>query len=171
MTLSTKISCTGKICVNVDSGQIYFFCTVQSLYNKPHYNTKDVICCGSHFFLSWLEILQRKWLSSRALSLKLKGWGFNPHQRHWIVSFSKTLNPLLNTSSTEEDPSQHDWIFFDWDIKNQNTQNKRIVGKLSWMVGQTMMNYQHFINISRKNLKTGLSSQFIWSSKKCQRIF
>ena len=41
------------------------------------------------------------------------------------MSLSKTLHPLLSTSSTREDPSQHDWEIVDWDVKNQNNKNKK----------------------------------------------
>ena len=35
------------------------------------------------------------------------GCGIDPNWRHWIVSLSKTLFPLLSTGSTQEDPSRH----------------------------------------------------------------
>ena len=43
-----------------------------------------------------------RWFSDRVLSLQSKGHWFKTHQRHYIVSLSKTLYPLLNTRSTEE---------------------------------------------------------------------
>ena len=46
--------------------------------------------------------------SGRVLYLRSRGCGFEPHKRHCIVSMSKTLNPLLGTGSTQEDPSRHD---------------------------------------------------------------
>ena len=36
------------------------------------------------------------------------------------MSLSKTLYPLLNTGSTQEDPDRYDCKCVDWDIKNQN---------------------------------------------------
>ena len=51
--------------------------------------------------------------------------GLEPHWRHCVVSLSKTLNPLLSTGSTQEDPSQHDWKIVDWDVKNQSKQSNR----------------------------------------------
>ena len=47
-------------------------------------------------------------LSGRVLDSRLRGCGFEPHQRHCIVSLSKTHYPLLSTGSTKEDPSRHD---------------------------------------------------------------
>ena len=41
------------------------------------------------------------------LDLKSRGCAFEPHRRHFIVSLSKTLYPLLCTGSTQEDPSRH----------------------------------------------------------------
>ena len=37
---------------------------------------------------------------------------------------SRTLYPLLSTGSTQEGLSRHDRKIVDWDIKNQNKQNK-----------------------------------------------
>ena len=34
-------------------------------------------------------------LSGRVLDSRLRGCGFEPHQRHCVVSLSKTLYPLL----------------------------------------------------------------------------
>ena len=48
-----------------------------------------------------------RWLTVRVLNWRLRGCGFEPNQRHCIVSLSKTLYPLLSTGSTQEDPSQH----------------------------------------------------------------
>ena len=46
------------------------------------------------------------------------------HRRHCVVSLSKTHLSLLNTGSTQEDLSQHNWKTVDWDDKNQIKQNK-----------------------------------------------
>ena len=61
--------------------------------------------CPAYFILGaaykfFLENKERSELDSRT-----KGCGFEPHQRHCIVSFNKTHYPLLNTGSTQEDPS------------------------------------------------------------------
>ena len=53
-----------------------------------------------------------------------RGCGFKPHRKLCIVSFSKTLYPLLSTGSTWEYPSRHYWKIFDWYVKNQNKQKK-----------------------------------------------
>ena len=59
------------------------------------------------------------WLSGRVLDSRSRGCRFEPHQRHCIVSLSKTCYPLLSTGSTQEDLSRHDWTIVDWDVKNQ----------------------------------------------------
>ena len=48
------------------------------------------------------------WLSGRVFYSGLRSCGFEPHQRHFVMSLSKTLYPLLSTGSTQEDPSLHD---------------------------------------------------------------
>ena len=48
------------------------------------------------------------WLSGRVLDLRSRDCGFEPHPGCWVVSLSKTLYPLLNTVSTQEDLSPHD---------------------------------------------------------------
>ena len=49
---------------------------------------------------------------------------FKTNQRHCIVSFSKTLYPLLRTGSTQEDRklSPHDCKIVNWDVKHQHKQ-------------------------------------------------
>ena len=59
-----------------------------------------------------------QWLSGRVLDLRLRGCRFEPHWRHCIVSLSKTLYPLLNTGSTQED--SHYRKIVNWDVKNRN---------------------------------------------------
>ena len=46
------------------------------------------------------------------LDSRLRGCGFEPHQRHCVVS-------LFSTGSTQEDPSRHNWKIVDWDVKDQ----------------------------------------------------
>ena len=41
--------------------------------------------------------------SGRVLESRSRGFGFEPHWRHCVVSLSKTLYPLLSTGSTQED--------------------------------------------------------------------
>ena len=36
-----------------------------------------------------------QWLSGRVLDARLKGYGFEPHRRHCVVSLSKNINPSL----------------------------------------------------------------------------
>ena len=44
-------------------------------------------------FLS--RMLGAQWLSGRVLDSRPKGRGFEPHQRHCVVSLSKNINPSL----------------------------------------------------------------------------
>ena len=60
------------------------------------------------------------WLIGRVLDYGTRGCRLEPHRSHCVESLSKTLNPLLSTGSTQEDPSQHDWKTVYWDVKNQN---------------------------------------------------
>ena len=39
--------------------------------------------------------LGAQWLSGRVLDSRPKGHRFEPHQRHWVVSLSKNINPSL----------------------------------------------------------------------------
>ena len=39
-----------------------------------------------------------QWLSGRVLDSRPRGPGFEPHQRHCVVSLGKTLNTLFSTS-------------------------------------------------------------------------
>ena len=36
-----------------------------------------------------------QWLSGRVLDSRPRGCGFEPHQRHYVVSLSKNINPSL----------------------------------------------------------------------------
>ena len=58
-------------------------------------------------------------VSGRVLDSRQRGGGFQSHRRHCVLSLSKTHLSLLSTGSTHEDLPQHNWKFFDWDIKNQ----------------------------------------------------
>ena len=60
--------------------------------------------------------------------------GSNLAGKHCVVTFRKTLYPLLSTGSTQEDPSQHDWKNVDWDVKDENKQTEDINWKyLVWI--------------------------------------
>ena len=78
-----------------------------------------------------LDRFAGEWLSGRELDLKSRGCRFKPHQRHCVMSLSKTLFPLLSTSSTHVDPSLQDWKIVDWDVKNQNKQNRSFFKRTS----------------------------------------
>ena len=43
-------------------------------------------------------------LSGRVPDRRPRSWGFEPHQRHCVVSLSKTNKSLLSTGSSQEDP-------------------------------------------------------------------
>ena len=47
------------------------------------------------------------WLSGRVLDSRSICCGFEPYQRHCIVSLNKTGYPLHSTGSTREDLSRH----------------------------------------------------------------
>ena len=42
-----------------------------------------------------LHFPRAQWLSGRVLDSRPEGHGFEPHQRHCVVSLSKTINPSL----------------------------------------------------------------------------
>ena len=48
-----------------------------------------------------------QWLSGRVLDSRPRACWFKLHQRHCVVSLSKTHLSLFSTGSTQEDPSQH----------------------------------------------------------------
>ena len=52
-------------------------------------------------------------LSGRVLEWRPRGSGFKIHQRHSVVSLSKTHLSLLSTGSTQEDLSRHNWKIVD----------------------------------------------------------
>ena len=57
--------------------------------------------------VSLFLLLGAQWLSGRVLDSRPRGCVFEPHECHCVVSLSKTHSSLLNTGSTQEDPSQH----------------------------------------------------------------
>ena len=52
--------------------------------------------------------------------LYMKDRRFETHRRHRVVSFSKTLYPMLSTDSTHEDrkSSLNDWKIVDWEVEH-----------------------------------------------------
>ena len=47
-----------------------------------------------HGIFSWTQIIMgAQWLSGRVLNSRPKGRGFEPHQRHCVVSLSKNIYP------------------------------------------------------------------------------
>ena len=74
-----------------------------------HDNTKLVIFLvvyqnneAGQLIKSWEEA---QWLRGRVLDSTPRGGGFEPHQRHCVVSLSKTHLSLLSTGSTQEEAS------------------------------------------------------------------
>ena len=57
------------------------------------------------------------------LDLGLKSCLFETHQRHCVVSLSKTLYPLLGTGSAQEGKktSRQDQNIVDWDVNTNKT--------------------------------------------------
>ena len=64
-------------------------------------------------------------ISDRVLDSEPRGCWFEPHRRYCVVSLSKAHLSLLNTGSTQEDPSRHSWKIVDCDIKNQIKQTSK----------------------------------------------
>ena len=67
-----------------------------------------------------------QWLSGRVLDSRPMGRGFEPHRRHCVVSLSKPHLSVLNTGSTQEDPSRHNRKIVDWDVKNHIKHTKQL---------------------------------------------
>ena len=51
-----------------------------------------------------------------------------------VTALSKTHLSLLNTGSTQEDPSRHSWKIVDWDIKNQIKQTSKSYHSTSYLM-------------------------------------
>ena len=47
------------------------------------------------YILYYFIVLGTEWLSGRVLVWRLRGWEFEPHQRHYVVSLSKIHLSLL----------------------------------------------------------------------------
>ena len=69
---------------------------------------RNLFAIMSEVLCSYKYIVER--FSRKVLNLRLKGHWFEIHGRHSLVSFSKTLYPLLSTGSTQEkrEKTQHD---------------------------------------------------------------
>ena len=65
--------------------------------------------------------------SGRVFDSSLSGRGVEHQQRHCVVSLSKTHLSMLNTGSTQEDPSRHNWKTVDWSVKNQIKQTRNTI--------------------------------------------
>ena len=50
---------------------------------------------SSSLVLDQIYYMGAQWLSGRVLDSRPKGCGFEPHQRHCVVSLSKNINPSL----------------------------------------------------------------------------
>ena len=57
------------------------------------------------------------WLSGRVLDSRSKGFGFEPHQTHCVVSWARHFILRLVLVNPKR-PVQHDWKIVDWDIRN-----------------------------------------------------
>ena len=73
-------------------------------------------------------MFRARWLSGRVLDSGLRSCGFGAsldlEALGCVLEQDTLLNPLLSTGSTQEDPSHYDLKIVDWDVKNQNKQNK-----------------------------------------------
>ena len=63
------------------------------------------VCASTH---SHQKLLEAQWLSGRVHISRLTNCGFEP-LCHCVGSLSKSHWSLLNSGSTKEDPSQHNW--------------------------------------------------------------
>ena len=64
---------------------------------------------------------QQTVVQGSVLDLAIEGSLARDSSRHCVVSFSKTLYPLLSTDSIQEDSNlfRHNWRIVDWDVKHQ----------------------------------------------------
>ena len=73
-----------------------------------------------------------------------RGWGFNPHSGHCVVSLSKTHLPPKSTGKSQEAvaPSQHDWKIVYLDVKNRINQLTMVGGGAR---GQNVVHHQNLV--------------------------
>ena len=65
-------------------------------------------CITHSLVFRWIQLnmlRETQWLSDLVLDSKSKNCRLEPYQMHCVVSFSKTLYPLLSTTSIQEDLS------------------------------------------------------------------
>ena len=99
---------------------------LEQTIKKIEYGEKIV----GNLFMATDGIWGAQWLGGRVLDSRPKGRGAagsSLHQRHCVVSLSKTHLSLLGTGSTQEDLSHHNCKIVDWGVKNQVKQTKLIV--------------------------------------------
>ena len=80
------------------------------MVNVPEFRTLYSICSQIKWGLAKLEFTKcfgKQWLSGRVLVSRPRGCGVESHQCHCIVYLKETHLSLLSTSSTKEDPTQH----------------------------------------------------------------
>ena len=79
--------------------------------------------------------MERSVTVGRAFDWESKSCKFesHPQQSHCVVFFSKTLYPLLNTGSTQEYMSLHDFKVVDWDKIKSNKKEKKYVSTISYI--------------------------------------
>ena len=80
-------------------------------------------------------------ISDRVLDSEPRGCVFEPHRRYCVVPLSKTHLSLLNTGSTQEDPSRHSWKIVDCDIKNQIKQTSKSYHSTSYLMLSSKLIY------------------------------
>ena len=72
--------------------------TTEQLLNKSWTFCWQFTASEVHCLSRWPTItvlLGAQWLSGRVLDSRPKGRGFEPHQRHCVMSLSKNINPSL----------------------------------------------------------------------------
>ena len=95
-----------------------FHLGLHGLPKKKHLGVSSIQIVKKWICNKYQQLIEER--SGRVLDWRLRGCGFEPHRRHFVVSLSKTLYPLLSAGSTQEEPSRHDWKIVAWYVKNQN---------------------------------------------------
>ena len=89
----------------------YLIVSIQDLGFLPYFAFHTHVRHMKHW---WAE-----WLSGRVFDSRPRGRGSKSHQRHCVVSLSKTHLSLLTSGSAQKDLSWHNWKSVDGDVKNQ----------------------------------------------------
>ena len=88
--IETKTEFSGNFDINCQNSSVpaSLMGLVRMIHEGP--NIKDQFTQPNSAFFEEVQ-----WLSGRVLDSRPKGCGFEPHQRHCVVSLSKNINPSL----------------------------------------------------------------------------